>query len=235
MKVTTCSSWKQPSGMCSGIYGNDCLELNMIEEKTNIFRDNPPGLTFFLNRSSVGIAGAGGIGSNVAAALTRAGIGRLVIADFDSVELPNLNRQFYFMDQIGYPKVEALRHNLELINPDVIIETHNRIIDAQNACSIYSECDLLIEAFDSAEAKVMLLESWLSGLSGRPIIACSGIAGYGRTDIIRVDRRENFTLVGDQESSLSQGTLSARVGIVANMIANEIIELLAGSDVTCDT
>lgn len=224
--------------MYAGAYGNDCLEFNMIKEETNAFRDNPPGLTFFLNRSTVGIAGAGGIGSNMAAILTRAGIGRLVISDFDSVELPNLNRQFYFRDQIGYPKVEALKHNLELINPEVRIEIHNRIIDTQNACPIYSECDLLVEAFDSAEAKVMLLETWLAGLPGRPVIACSGLAGYGRTDLIRVDRREDFTLVGDQKSDLSQGTLSARVGIVANMMANEVIELLvglSGPDVTCDT
>ena len=207
----------------------------MIEEGTNTFRDNPPGLTFFLNRSSVGIAGAGGIGSNVAATLIRAGVGRLVIADFDSVELPNLNRQFYFRDQIGYPKVEALKHNLELINPDAIIEIHDRIIDEQNACSIYSECDLLVEAFDSAKAKVMLLKTWLTGLPGKPVVACSGLAGYGRTDLIRVDRRENLTIVGDQVSDLSRGTLSARVGIVANMMANEIIELLMGSDATCDT
>ncbi len=207
----------------------------MIEEETNAFRDNPPGLTFFLNRSSVGIAGAGGIGSNVAATLIRAGIGRLVIADFDSVKLHNLNRQFYFRGQIGYPKVEALKHNLELINPEAKIEIHNRIIDVQNACSIYSECDLLVEAFDNIEAKVMLLETWLTGLPGKPVVSCSGLAGYGRTDIIRVDRRENLTIVGDQESDLSRGTLSARVGIVANMMANEVIEYLVGSDVTCGT
>ena len=191
-----------------------------------LFRDNPPGLTELLKRVSVGIAGIGGVGSNIAAILVRAGVGKLIITDFDSVELPNLNRQFYFQDQIGYPKVEALHRNLELINPDAEIETHNRIIDAQNACSIYSECDLLVEAFDSEEAKVMLLESWLSGLPEKPVVSCSGLAGYGRTDLIRVDRRENLTIVGDQESDLSQGTLSARVGIVANMMANEIIELL---------
>lgn len=199
----------------------------MIDEGTTAFRDNPPGLTILLNSSSVGIAGAGGIGSNVAATLIRAGIGRLVITDFDSVELPNLNRQFYFRDQIGYPKVEALKYNLELINPDAKIETHNRIIDTQNACSIYSDCDLLVEAFDSEEAKVMLLESWLSGLPGKPVVSCSGLAGQGRTDLIKVDRRENLTIVGDQESDLSLGTLSSRVIIVAGMMANEIIELLA--------
>jgi len=207
----------------------------MIDEKISAFQDNPPGLTALLNNSSVGITGAGGIGSNVAASLTRAGIGRLVIADFDSVELPNLNRQFFFRDQIGYPKVEALKHNLELINPDAEIEIHTRLIDSENACSIFSECDVLVEAVDREETKVMLLESWLEGLPRKPVFSCSGIAGFGKTDSIRVDRRQNLTIVGDQESDLSHGTLSSRVAIVAAMMANEIIEYLVGADATCGT
>ena len=221
--------------MDSGTYENDCLEFNMIAEETNAFRDNPPGLTVILNSSSVGIAGAGGIGSNVASVLTRAGLGRLIIADFDSVELPNLNRQFYFRDQIGYPKVEALKHNLILINPDAEIEIRNSLIDSENACSIFKDCDVLVEAVDSEETKIVLLESWLEGLPGKPVFSCSGIAGFGRTDLIGVDRRQNLTIVGDQESDLSLGTLSSRVAIVAAMMANEIIELLMGSDATCGT
>lgn len=207
----------------------------MIDERTSAFRDNPPGLTAILNNSSVGITGVGGVGSNVAASLVRAGTGRLVIADFDSVELTNLNRQFFFRDQIGYPKVEALKHNLELINPDAEIEINNRLIDSENACSIFADCDVLVEAVDREESKVMLLESWLRGLPRKPVFSCSGIAGFGRTDLIRVDRRQNLTIVGDQESDLSQGTLSSRIAIVAAMMANEIIEYLMGPDVTCDT
>ncbi|MCK4807160.1 MAG: sulfur carrier protein ThiS adenylyltransferase ThiF [Candidatus Aegiribacteria sp.] len=198
----------------------------MIDEETSAFRDNPPGLTDLLNSSSVGITGIGGIGSNVAASLIRAGIGKLVFADFDSVELHNLNRQFFFRDQIGYPKVEALRYNLELINPDAEIEIHNRLIDSENACSIFAGCDVLVEAVDSEETKIMLLESWLEGLPRKPVFSCSGIAGFGRTDSIRVDRRQNLTIVGDQESDLSLGTLSSRIAIVAAMMANEIIEYL---------
>lgn len=198
----------------------------MINDETSAFRDNPPGLTALLKDSSVGITGVGGIGSNVAAALTRAGIGRLVIADFDSVELPNLNRQFYFRDQIGYPKVEALRYNLELINPNAEIEIHNRLIDSENACSIFADCAVLVEAVDTEETKIMLLESWLEILPRKQVFSCSGIAGFGRTDSIRVDRRQNLTIVGDQESDLSLGTLSSRVAIVAAMMANEIIEYL---------
>ncbi len=229
MKATNRRGRKQPSSQLSGTYSYDCLELNMIIDETNPFRDNPPGLTGYLQSSSAGITGAGGIGSNVAAALIRAGIGRLVIADYDSVELPNLNRQFFFRDQIGYPKVEALKYNLELINPDAEIEIHNRLIDSNNACSLYGNCDVLVEAVDSEEVKIMLLESWLRGLPGIPVFSCSGVAGFGRSDAIRVDRRQNLTIVGDQISDLSEGTLSARVGIVANIMANEIIEFLAGS------
>jgi len=199
----------------------------MIEEETSTFRDNPPGLTILLKASSVGIAGAGGIGSNVAVSLIRAGLGRLIIADFDSVEITNLNRQFYFTDQIGYPKVEALKRSLMLINPDAEIEIHNRLIDPENACSIFQDSDVLVEALDGEETKVMLLESWLKGLSEKQIFSCSGIAGYGRTDLLKVDRRDNLTIVGDQESDISLGTLSARVAIVAAMMANEIIEFLA--------
>lgn len=202
---------------------------NMGSKLSPQFRDNPPGLTLQIRGGSAGIAGVGGIGSNVAASLVRAGIGRLVIVDYDSVELSNLNRQFYFQDQIGYPKVEALSHNLDLINPEAVIETGNRIIDENNACTLFQDCDVLVEAVDREETKVMLLEAWMKGLPGRQIFSCSGIAGYGGTDLLKVDRRENLTIVGDQESELSLGTLSSRVAIVANMIANEIIEFLCRS------
>ncbi len=198
----------------------------MVNEENSTFQKNPPGITQLLSKSSVGIAGAGGIGSNVATLLTRAGIGKLVIADFDSVELSNLNRQFYFTDQIGYPKVEALRRNLMLINPEAEIEIHNRPIDHENARGIFASCDILVEAVDREETKVMLLGSWLEGFPNKQVFSCSGIAGYGRTDLIRVDRRENLTIVGDQKSDLSLGTLSSRVSIVAAMMANEIIDYI---------
>lgn len=160
----------------------------------------------------------------------RAGIGRLVIVDYDSVEFPNLNRQFYFHDQIGYPKVEALSYNLGLINPGVIIEAQCKMLDAGTACEFFQECDALIEAVDAEETKVMLLESWMRGLPGRRIFSCSGIAGHGGTDLLKVDRRRGLTIVGDQASELSQGTLSSRITIVAGMMANEAIEYLMHRD-----
>jgi len=194
-----------------------------MNDSEDRFRNNPPGTLEHLGKASVGIAGAGGIGSNIAWILVRAGIGRIVVADFDSVELHNLNRQFYFTDQIGYPKVEALGHNLRLINPEADIQIHNRMIDADNACSIFSDCQILVEAVDREETKVMILESWLDGLPEKHIYSCSGLAGTGGTDALGVDRRRGLTIVGDQISKLELGTLSSRVCIVAAMMANELI------------
>lgn len=198
----------------------------MKNEPDPQFQDNPAGVTAALGRSSVGIAGAGGIGSNVAALLARAGIGRLVLADFDTVEPHNLNRQFYFHDQAGLPKVEALRMNLLGINPGVRLDIHPMVLTTGNASSPFKDCDVLVEAVDAEETKVMLLESWMRDLPGKMIFACSGIAGYGGTDLLRVDRRPGLVIAGDQSSDLSRGTLSSRVAIVAAMMANEIIDYL---------
>ncbi len=199
--------------------------------KVSQFRDNPPGITRILKTASVGIAGCGGIGSNVAACLVRAGIGSLVIVDYDSVELPNLNRQYYFHDQIGYPKVEALSYNLSLINPGLVLQSHSRMLDSTTASDFFHDCNVLVEAVDGEETKVMLLEGWMRDLPEKMIFSCSGIAGHGGTDLIRVDRRRGLTIVGDQCSDLSRGTLSSRVTMVAAMMANEVIEyLLQGSN-----
>lgn len=200
----------------------------MEDQTGNLFRDCPPGLAPLLHRSTVGIAGAGGIGSNVACLLARAGTGRLIIADHDVVETSNLNRQFYFLDQVGRPKIDALGENLLRINPALELELHGETIAPGNACGLFGKADLLVEALDREDVKVMLLESWLLGLPGVPVVACSGLAGEGCTDEVRVDRRSGLTIVGDQSSDLSLGTLSSRVCLVASMMANEAISLLRG-------
>ncbi len=198
----------------------------MEERLSDQFRDNPSGITGVLAGASVGIAGAGGIGSNLAAFLVRAGVGRLVIADFDRVELRNLNRQFFFHDQIGCPKVNALKASLLRINPLVDLEAHHSRLDDGTASNTFHGCNVLAEAVDTEETKVMLLECWMRDLPGIPIVACSGIAGHGGTDHLKVDRRRGLTIVGDQFSDLAGGTLAPRVAAVAAMMANEIVELL---------
>jgi sulfur carrier protein ThiS adenylyltransferase len=199
-----------------------------MKEPAVIFRDNPPGVAECLLRASVGIAGAGGIGSNVAWMLVRAGLGRLTVIDFDQVEERNLNRQFYFRDQTGMSKVAALAESLQRINPGLDLTVHRTRIDRDNACGLFRNVDILMEALDLETAKVMLLESWLEGLPGIPIVSCSGLAGEGRIEALRDDRRNGLTIVGDQESELSAGTLSARVCMVAAMMACEAVSILRG-------
>jgi sulfur carrier protein ThiS adenylyltransferase len=181
-----------------------------------------------LRNRSAGIAGAGGLGSNCAAALVRVGIGRLVICDFDRVEESNLNRQFYFREQIGQPKVDALRTNLLKINPQLIIEIHQVTLIPENIPDIFNRVDILVEAFDQASQKAMLIESSLTEWPDRPIIIGSGMAGFGDSNSIRMRASGNLYICGDESKGISPDCppLAPRVGIVANMMANVALELL---------
>lgn len=181
-----------------------------------------------LRRSTVGIAGAGGLGSTVAVSLARAGVGRLVIADFDSIEPSNLNRQQYTIDQVGRVKVEALNENLLRINPFSVYEIHAVRITRKNATDIFRSVDVLVEALDRAEAKEMLIETCLRRYPGRPIVAASGLAGYGKNRALHTRRLGNLFICGDEDSQSPKGIspMAPRVGIVANMQANLVVELL---------
>jgi len=181
-----------------------------------------------LRQSTVGIAGAGGLGSNVAVSLARAGVGRLVIADFDKVEPSNLNRQQYLVDQVGRRKVEALRENLLAINPYSLYEVHDVRVTRRNAAKIFARVDVLVEAFDRAEAKEMLIEASLSRFPGRPIVAASGLAGYGGNRKMHTRKMGNLYVCGDEESQCPKGVspMAPRVALVAAMQANLVVELL---------
>jgi sulfur carrier protein ThiS adenylyltransferase len=192
------------------------------------FARRDPAVLAVMRRSSVGIAGAGGLGSNVAVALARAGVGRLVIADFDRVEPSNLNRQQYFVDQVGERKVEALRENLLALNPYSLYEVHDLRINRRNAATVFGRVDVLVEALDRAEAKEMLIEASLAKSPGRPIVAASGLAGYGGNARIRSRRLGNLFICGDESSQCPKGVspMAPRVALVAALQANLVVELL---------
>ena len=185
-----------------------------------------------LSKFRIGIAGAGGLGSNCAVALARSGVGTLVIADFDIIEKANLNRQYYFTDQIGLQKTIALKENISRINPDVSVITHQKQIDRLNIVEIYSGCHIIVEAFDSAEMKEMLIECVQTAFPSMPLISGVGMAGWGKNDLIGSMRSGNLYIVGDQQSEASDENppLAPRVGIVANMMANLALGLMLGSD-----
>ena len=176
----------------------------------------------------VGIAGAGGLGSNVAATLARAGVGKLIIADFDKVEPSDLGRQYYFIDQIGRPKVEALLENLKKINPFSAYEIRQVRIERDNVKPIFGSADILVEAFDDAGQKQMLIESWLFHFPRKPVIAASGLAGYGNNNRLRQRKLGNLYICGDEVSECDECTapMAPRVAVVANMQANLAVELL---------
>ena len=181
---------------------------------------------------TVGIAGAGGLGSSLATALARLSVGRLVIVDFDIVEPSNLNRQQYFIDQIGKLKVNALRENLKRVNPYISIEIDNRRICRANAINVFDKCDVIAECFDNPESKSELTEVILRE-TNIPIVAVSGIAGHENADKL-VCRKimHRFYLIGDGISAARPGCglMAPKVGIAAHLQANKILELLLNSE-----
>ena len=185
-----------------------------------------------LERAKVGVAGLGGLGSNVLCNLLRAGVRRFVAADFDVVSASNLNRQFFFADQIGRKKTDALAENLRRIDPDAELDLRDLRLTAENTPEVFAGCDVVVEAFDKADAKTMLISA-LSA-SGIPVVAASGLAGFGKSNDIRLRRvGENLYLVGDLVSGISSelAPASPRVGIAAAMEANTVVALLLGIEV----
>ena len=185
-----------------------------------------------LESAVVGIAGAGGLGSNCAMHLVRAGVKKLVIADFDVVGESNLNRQFFFRDQLGRKKVDALAENLLRIEPDLSLDLRAVRLAPDNIDWTFSGCSVIVEAFDSADAKSMLLHALLP--LGKPIVSASGIAGWGRSLAIGQRRiGKNLILIGDTSSDVSNGLapFSPRVGIAAAMEANAVVSLLLGEEI----
>ena len=181
-----------------------------------------------LEKVRVGVAGAGGLGSNAAIALIRTGVQNIVIADYDKVEESNLNRQYYFADQVGMPKVEALKTNALRINPDCNITTHNIKVTPDNIVELFSDCDVIVEAFDKADQKIMLIEVLMEQLPHVPLVVGSGMGGWGKSVEIQCKQLGNVVLCGDFETEVDADhpPLAPRVGIVANMQANEVLRLL---------
>ena len=196
-----------------------------MKEEMQMYARHPVGVAECLKSATVGIAGLGGLGSAVATALARSGVGRLVLADFDVVEASNLNRQHYFYDQIGQPKAEALVENLRRINPFLEYEVHSCRITPENAMALFGEVDVLVEALDQAEQKAMLLNA----CRDIPIVAASGLAGLDDCTSIRVRKMgEKLFVVGDFKNGMEQGILAPRIGVVAHMQAHLVVRILMG-------
>ncbi|MDD3877744.1 MAG: sulfur carrier protein ThiS adenylyltransferase ThiF [Bacteroidales bacterium] len=181
-----------------------------------------------LKNITVGIAGCGGLGSNCAVALARIGIGKLIIADFDIIVESNLNRQYFFYDQIGLKKAHALKENILRINPKVLIEAHDVRLTSENIPTIFKECQIIVEAFDLAEMKQMIIETVLTEMPDKYIVAGLGLAGWGHNNLIKTEQFDNLFICGDLISEVSpeMPPLAPKVGIVSNMQANQVFDII---------
>ena len=182
-----------------------------------------------IQKVKVGIAGAGGLGSNCALFLVRCGFKKFRIVDSDIVEIGNLNRQFYFTDQVGKRKVEALRDNLLLINPGLEIEALAKRIEQGNVADIFPDCDVVVEAFDGATDKRMIVEAYMN--SGKLVVAASGLAGWDKSDDIKIHRiKDNFYLVGDLVSGIAPNRppMAPKVNVAAAKQADVILSFFLG-------
>ena len=186
------------------------------------------------SRGRVAICGLGGLGSRVAELLTRAGVGYLRLIDFDRLEATNLNRQWYFMEQLGRYKAEALADNLRRITPYAELDVHTVRITEDNLASRLADVDVIVEAFDNATCKAMLVNGVREQFPRCHLVAASGMAGFASANAMRVRRlSENFYLCGDGRSAADagDGLYGARVNICSAQEALVVLQLLAGESV----
>ena len=191
-----------------------------------------PAQRAILGRAKIGVAGLGGLGSNVICHLLRAGVRCFVAADFDVVSASNLNRQFFFSDQVGMKKTVALAENLRRINPDAELDFRVLRLTAENIPELFRNCDVVVEAFDRAEAKTMLIGALAK--TEITVVAASGLAGFGKSNDIRLRKvNDRLYIVGDLASGISPelAPASPRVGIAAAMEANTVVAVLLGLEV----
>ncbi|MFC1770578.1 sulfur carrier protein ThiS adenylyltransferase ThiF [Candidatus Margulisiibacteriota bacterium] len=183
-----------------------------------------------IQKTRIGIAGAGGLGSNVAVALVRSGFKYFEIIDFDKVELSNLNRQQYFLPQVGKFKIEALKENLLSINPDLDITGHTIKLTSQNALNYFADSDIIFEAFDKVEFKKLILEAY--GNTKKIIISGNGMAGASNKNELKIRKISSLHfLVGDGVSSVSEEPVFApRVAACAALMASVALEIIIGND-----
>lgn len=171
----------------------------------------------------IGIAGVGGIGSNVAVQLVRSGVNKLLFGDFDIIDKSNLNRQFYFYDQIGKYKVNALENNLKKICPTGIFKSEIIRFDRNNIVNFFKDCEIIVEGFDNKINKKILVEELLP--LKKMVVITSGIGGTHYDEIKIKKVSDKFYVVGDFVSDISiEETFSHKIMIISSLITEIVLE-----------
>lgn len=202
----------------------DVMEQALVSRHT-------PGVHSQVKKATVGIAGLGGLGSNIAIMLARVGIGKLILVDFDVVEPSNLNRQQYFIRHIGMLKTDAIKELLKDINPYIEVVTKAAFIDEHNIDEFFSETDIIVEAFDAPASKALLVNFVLHHYRDKYIVAASGLAGYfSNNSLVTKKVSDKFYLIGDNESEAQPGCglMAPRATLAAAHQANTVLRIIMG-------
>jgi len=200
--------------------------LNEENFMIEAFKRLPKELINKIKNKNIAIAGAGGLGSNIAVALVRSGVRNLIIVDFDKVEYSNLNRQYYFYKHVGMSKVDALLEQLKSINPYVNVEKHDVYLD-ENNFDILLDSDVIVEAFDKASSKEKIVNFAIK--NKKYIVSGVGMAGDFSANLIKTKKFGKYLYIrGDliNEANDENGLLASRVAITANHQANMVLRLL---------
>ncbi|WP_296116693.1 sulfur carrier protein ThiS adenylyltransferase ThiF [uncultured Eubacterium sp.] len=201
--------------------------MNALEER------HSPETQALLSAGSVAIAGLGGLGSNVACALARIGVGHLHLIDFDVVDISNLNRQQYFIEHLGMKKTDAMQSLLKKINPYLDIRTDCVRVTKDNLTELFTDDSIICEAFDDPLAKAILVNGILQLFPEKKLVSASGMAGFGSSNTILTKHpMKNFYLCGDDvsEPTYGNGLMAPRVAICAAHEANMITRLILGEE-----
>lgn len=180
--------------------------------------------------ATVAVCGLGGLGSNISVALARAGIGKLILIDYDKVDVTNLHRQQYKANQIGLNKTDALSQNLKEISPYIELETHTVHMTAVNSPELLQSADIVCEAFDSANEKAMIANTVLEKLPEKFLVSASGMAGLGSGNLIKTRKiSKRFYICGDGISDVNEcnGLFSSRVMLCAAHQSNTVLRILS--------
>lgn len=204
-------------------------EIPTFEELESLMvARHTPNIHDSLKKGKVVVLGLGGLGSNIAVSLARIGVGHLILADFDVVEPSNLNRQQYFISDIGKYKTDAIKNHIKNINPFIKIDTVNKIIDSSNI-NEFEDVDIIMEAFDSPKYKAEIASFVLKNMKNKYLISSSGMAGFYDSNIIKTRKiKDKFFICGDEvsESKEGDGLMAPRVSICANHMANLATKIL---------
>lgn len=189
----------------------------------------PKEMQVKLKNARVAIAGLGGLGSNIAVMLARSGVGQLLLVDYDVVDVTNLNRQMYYIQQLGMPKAQALPEILYQINPYSNYQSRCLRVTEENIRELFMEYPIVCEAFDQPDQKAMLVREVLTKCPGTIVVSGNGMAGYkDANEIQTIKKLRRLYVCGDQHTDVAEGIglMAPRVAACAAHQANKVIQLI---------